>query len=170
MNDAASLARKTAGPAISSGLAQRLSADVATVEGPATGSSHRVRFSSVAVQPGQSALTRTPAVPHSTARDFVSETSPALAAPYGVISGEAARPATDATLITTPVPRSSRWPANAWQTYTAELRLSWISLSQPDSRRSRKGTMKLDPPALFTTMSTAPSSSIAAATAPATAS
>ena len=40
-----------------------------------------------------------------------------------------------------------------------------MSLSQPDSRRSRKLTMKFDPPALFTTMSTCPSWSIAAATA-----
>src|SRR5215471_889836 len=141
---------------------------LAIVAGPATGSSHRLRFRSVAVHPGHSALTRTPSAAHSTASDLVSEISPAFAAPYGVISGDDATPATDATLITEPLPRSSRWPANAWQTYTAEVRLSLISLSQPERRRSRKGTIKFEPPALFTTMSTWPSPSTAAATASAT--
>jgi hypothetical protein len=42
----------------------------------------------------------------------------------------------------------------AWHTYMAESRFSRMSLSQPVSLRSRNGTMKLDPPALFTTMST----------------
>src|SRR5580658_4482874 len=154
MKDDASLARNTAGPAISSGLPHRPIGTVAMVAGPAVGSSHRLRLRSVAVQPGQSALTRTPSRPHSTASDFVSEISPAFAAPYGVSSGDEATPATDATLITDPCPRSSRWPANAWQTYTAESRFSRISLSQPSSRRSRKGTMKLEPPALLTTTST----------------
>src|SRR5215469_647463 len=110
MNDDASLARKTAGPAISSALAHRFIADVATVAGPTTGSSHSARFSSVAVQPGHNALTLTPASPHSAASVLVREISPALAAPYGLISGAAATPATDATLITEPCPRSSRWP------------------------------------------------------------
>src|SRR5215470_4592646 len=112
----ASLARKTAGPAISSARAQRRIGTVATVPGPATGSSHRLRFRSVAVQPGHSAFTRTPFGAHSTASDLVSEISPAFAAPYGLISGDEATPATEATLITEPAPRSSRWPANAWHT------------------------------------------------------
>ena len=56
----------------------------------------------------------------------------------------------------------------AWQTYMAESRFSRSSLSQPVSRRSRNGTMKLDPPTLFTTMSRQPSWSIAVATAAAT--
>src|SRR5215467_7512938 len=103
-------------PAISSARAHRRIGTLATVPGPATGSSHRLRFRSVAVQPGHSALTLTPSAAHSTASDFVREISPALAAPYGLISGEEATPATDATLITEPAPRSSRWLANAWQT------------------------------------------------------
>src|SRR5215472_1458056 len=135
--DDASLARNTAGPAISRAVAQRFIGTVATVAGPLTGSSHRLRLRSVAVQPGQSALTRTPSGAHSTASVLVSEISPALAAPYGLISGADATPATEATLITEPVPRSSKCAANAWQTYTAELRFSLISLSQPASRRSR---------------------------------
>src|SRR5271165_5069017 len=102
MNDEALLARNTAGPAISSGAAHRFIADEATVAGPSAGSSQSVRFRSVAVQPGHSALTRTPVSPHSIASVFVSEISPAFDAPYGPISGEAARPATDATLITEP--------------------------------------------------------------------
>ena len=116
MYDDASLARNTAGPAISSARPQRCIGTLAIVAGPAAGSSHRLRFRSVAVQPGQSAFTRTPSPPHSTASDFVSEISPALAAPYGDRIGDAATPATEATLITEPEPRSSRWPANAWQT------------------------------------------------------
>src|SRR5262249_2446068 len=87
MYDDASLARNTAGPAISSALAQRCIGTVAIVAGPVTGSSHRLRFRSVAVQPGHSALTLTPSAAHSTASDFVREISPALAAPYGLISG-----------------------------------------------------------------------------------
>ena len=43
-----------------------------------------------------------------------------------------------------------------------------MSLSQPASRRSRKGTAKLEPPALFTTMSTCPRALIAAAIASST--
>jgi hypothetical protein len=138
------------------------------VAGPAVSSSHRLRFSSVAVQPGHSALTRTPSAAHSTASDLVSDTSPALAAPYGARNGAALTPATEATLITEPVPRSTRCRPAAWQTYMAESRFSRSSLSQPVSRRSRNGTMKLDPPALFTTMSRQPSWSIAVATAAAT--
>ena len=68
------------GRAIAVALAQA-GADVAIVAGPETGSSHRLRFRSVAVQPGHSALTRTPSAAHSTASDLVSEISPALAAP-----------------------------------------------------------------------------------------
>ena len=60
--------------------------------GPAVSSSHRLRLSSVAVQPGHSALTRTPSAAHSTASDLVSEISPALAAPYGDRNGAAAHP------------------------------------------------------------------------------
>ena len=67
--------------------------------------------------------------------------------------------------MTEPVPRPTRWPPTAWQTYMAESRFSLMSLSQPDSRMSRNGTAKLAPPALFTTMSTCPSRSMAAATA-----
>src|ERR1700733_11041104 len=102
MYDDASLARNSAGPAISSADAHRPIGVVAIVAGPRTGASQSVRFSAVAVQPGHSALTRTPPGAHSTASDFVSEISPALAAPYGDIVGEAAIPATDATLITDP--------------------------------------------------------------------
>src|SRR6266702_1258499 len=119
MYEDASLARKTAGPATSSARAQRCIGTPATVAGPATGSSHRFRFRAVAVQPGQSALTRTPSAAHSTASDLVSEIRPAFAAPYGDSSGDEATPATEATLITEPLLRSSRWPANAWHTYTA---------------------------------------------------
>src|SRR5260370_42466547 len=108
MYDEASLARNTAGPAISCGRAPRFIGTVATVPGPATGSSHRFRFRSVAVQPGQRALTLTRFGAHSTASVFVSEISPALAAPYGLISGAEATPATEATFTTEPEPRSSR--------------------------------------------------------------
>ncbi len=168
MYDDAALARNTAPPAISSGWAQRRIGTVATVAGPAVSSSHRLRFSAVAVQPGHSALTRTPSAAHSTASDLVSEISPALAAPYGARNGAALTPATEATLMTEPVPRSTRCRPAAWQTYMAESRFSRSSLSQPVSRRSRNGTMKLDPPALFTTMSRQPSWSIAVATEAAT--
>ena len=72
--------------------------------------------------------------------------------------------------MTEPVPRPTRWPPTAWQTYMAESRFSRRILSQPGSRRSRNGTAKLDPPALFTTMSMCPSRPIAAATAASTAS
>ncbi len=78
-------------------------------------------------------------------------------APYGARNGAALTPATEATLITEPAPRSTRCGPAAWQTYMAESRFSRSSLSQPVSRRSRNGTMKLDPPALFTTMSRQPS-------------
>ena len=56
--------------------------------------------------------------------------------------------------MTEPLPRSTRCGPMAWHTYMAESRFSRMSLSQPVSLRSRNGTMKLDPPALFTTMST----------------
>ncbi len=153
MYEDASLARKTAGPDISSARPHRRIGTVATVAGPAVSSSQRLRFRSVAVQPGHRALTRTPSAPHSTASDLVSEIRPALAAPYGARNGAALTPATDATLMTEPLPRSTRCGPAAWHTYMAESRFSRISLSQPVSRRSRNGTMKLDPPALFTTMS-----------------
>src|SRR5215469_17188993 len=104
MKDEASLARKTAGPAISSALPQRAIGTLAMVAWPPSGESHRSRFRSVAVQPGHSALTRTPVRPHSTASVFVSETTAALAAPYGARNGAAAMPATEATLITEPTP------------------------------------------------------------------
>ena len=56
--------------------------------------------------------------------------------------------------MTEPWPRSARCGPIAWHTYTAEVRLSRISLSQPGTRRSMNGATKLDPPALLTTMST----------------
>jgi hypothetical protein len=43
--------------------------------------SHSMRLRSVAVQPGQSAFTRTPARPYSLASVLVSDTTAALAAP-----------------------------------------------------------------------------------------
>ena len=98
----------------------------------------------------------------------MSEIRPALAAPYGDRNGEPISPATDATLMTVPWPRSTRCPPTAWQTYMAESRFSRMSLSQPGSRRLRNGTAKLDPPALFTTMSMWPSRPSAVATASAT--
>src|ERR1035437_6423288 len=55
----------------------------------------------------------------------------------------------EAHVCVKPAPRSTRWPPIAWQTYTAESRLSSMSFSQPDSRRSRNAAMKFDPPALF---------------------
>jgi hypothetical protein len=53
----------------------------ATVDFPAASSPHRLRFRSVAVQPGHSALTRTPWAAHSAASVLVSAIKPALAAP-----------------------------------------------------------------------------------------
>src|SRR6202034_3566355 len=76
-------ARKTAGPAISSARPQRAIGTLTIVAAPPSGVSHMLRFRSVAVQPGQSALTRTPLRPHSTARVLVSPTTAALAAPGG---------------------------------------------------------------------------------------
>src|SRR5215472_10308449 len=136
MYEAASLARNTAGPAISSGWPQRCMGTLATVAGPALSSPHRLRFSSVAVQPGQSALTRTPCPAHSTASDLVSDTTAALAAPYGEIIGAAARPPTEATLMTEPEPRSSRCAATARQTYATKVAFSLMILSQPAMRSS----------------------------------
>src|SRR5262249_10360861 len=69
----APLARKTAGPVTSSARPQRPIGTVATVAFPAVSSSHRLRLSSVAVQPGHRALTRTPCAAHSTASVLVSE-------------------------------------------------------------------------------------------------
>ena len=40
--------------------------------------------------------------------------------------------------MTEPVPRPTRWPPIAWQTYMAESRLSLMSLSQPGSRRIKE--------------------------------
>src|SRR5262249_13921332 len=161
MKEEASLARKIAGPAISSGLPQRPMGTLAIVAWPPSGESHRTRFSSVAVQPGQSAFTRTPARPHSLASVLVSETTAALAAPYGAKNGAAARPATEAMLITEPPPRAVMCAPAAWQIRMVASRLSRSTFSQPGSRRSRNGTMKLEPPALLTTTSRWPSRSIA---------
>ena len=47
---------------------------------------------------------------------LVTEMTPALAAPYGIRPGAADKPATDATLITEPPPRSRRCAPAAWQT------------------------------------------------------
>src|SRR5437763_2219736 len=146
MYDGASLARKVAGPVISSTLAQRCIGTVAIVALDAVSSAHRPRLSSVAVQPGHSALTRTPWLAHSAASVLVSEISPALAAPYGASAGDAIRPAMEATLMTEPWPRLTRWPPSAWHTYTADVRLSLMILSQPGSLRSRNGTAKFEPP------------------------
>src|ERR1700729_765932 len=96
MKLAASLARKTAGPAISSALPQRPIGTVAIVAAPPSGESHMARFRSVAVQPGQSALTRTPLRPHSTARVLVSPTKGGVGAPPGGGGGGTGAPATEA--------------------------------------------------------------------------
>src|ERR1022692_988754 len=108
MYDEASLARKTAGPAISSARPQRCIGTFPIVAGPPCGASQRLRVSWGAVQPGHSALTRTPLPPHSTASVLDSEIRAAFAAPYGEMSGADATPATDATLMIEPWPRSSR--------------------------------------------------------------
>src|SRR5581483_5912618 len=113
---------------------------VAIVAFDAVSSSHRPRLRSVAVQPGHSALTRTPEAAHSAASVLVSEISPALAAPYGASIGDAIRPAMDATLMTEPSPRFTRWLPSAWHTNTADVRFSLMILSQPGRRRSRNGT------------------------------
>src|SRR5215472_12871005 len=70
--------------------------------------------------------------------------------------------------MTEPERRSSKCPATARQTNATEVAFSLMILSQPASRRSANGTMKLVPPALFTTMSMWPSCSMAEATAAAT--
>ena len=75
-----------------------------------------INVASVAVQPGHSAFIRMPDGAHSTASVLVTEMTPALAAPYGIRPGAADRPATDATLITEPPPRSRRCAPAAWQT------------------------------------------------------
>src|SRR5262249_57614874 len=125
-----------AGPVISPARPQRPIGTEATVAFPAVSSSHRLRLRSVAVQPGHRALTRTPCAAHSTASVLVSEIRPALAAPYGDRNGEPIRPATEATLMTEPVPRPTRWPPMAWQTYMADSRFSLLSLSHPPTRIS----------------------------------
>ena len=53
----------------------------------------------------------------------------------------------------------------AWQIHIVASRLSLSTLSQPDWRMSRNGVTKLEPPALFTTMSSWPSSLSAVRTA-----
>jgi hypothetical protein len=116
MKDEASLARNTAGPAISSGRPQRPIGTLAMTDWPPSGAVRRISFRSVAVQPGHSALTRIPAGAHSTARVLVTEMTAALEAPYGMRPGVADMPATDATLITEPRPRSRRCAPTAWQT------------------------------------------------------
>src|ERR1700726_3572362 len=116
MEDEASLARKTAGPAISAGRPQRAIGTFAMVDRPPSGPSHRFRFSSVAVQPGHSALTRIPDAAHSTARVLVTEMTAALAAPYGMRPGALELPATEATLMTEPRPRSRMCAPAAWRT------------------------------------------------------
>src|SRR5437764_6857296 len=123
MYDDASLARNTAGPAISSGRPHRPIGTPCIIIAETASSSHRSRLSSVAVQPGHSALTRTPAGPHSIASDRVMETTAALLAPYGLTNGAPASPATDATLTTEPDFRSSRCGPTAWQTCTTESTL-----------------------------------------------
>src|ERR1700733_43873 len=106
MKLAASLARKTAGPAISSARPQRPIGTLAIVAAPPSGGSHMTRFRSVAVQPGQSALTRTPLPPPPPGGVLVRPTAAALAALEGARNGPPARPATEARLITEPVPRA----------------------------------------------------------------
>src|SRR5580704_18635946 len=89
MYDEASLARNTAGPAISAGRPQRPIGTFAIVDRPPSGPSHRFRFRSVAVQPGHSAFTRIPDAAHSTARVLVTDMTAALEAPYGLRPGHA---------------------------------------------------------------------------------
>src|SRR6185312_5710058 len=126
--------------------------------------SQRVRLRSVAVQPGHSALTRTPVLAHSTASVRVSEISAALEAPYCAMAGVADNPATLATLITEPVRRSNRCGAAACSTCTAESTLSRITFAQPAKRSCGNGTITPLPPTLLTITSSSPSPSIAPAT------
>src|SRR5262249_60528906 len=129
------------------------------VPSPAVSPSHGLGLSPAGLHPGHRVLPGPPGAPPPPAGVLAGEIGPALAAPYGDRNGEPIRPATEATLMTEPVPRPTRWPPMAWQTYMAESRFSLMSLSQPGSRMSRNGTAKLAPPALFTTMSTRPSRS-----------
>ena len=64
-------------------------------------------------------------------------------------------------MITEPVPRAVMCAPAAWQIHIVVSRLSRSTLSQPDWRMSRKELTKLEPPALFTTMSSWPSSLMA---------
>src|SRR3954466_9805728 len=104
--DAASLARNTTAPAISSARAQRPIGTRAIIASLTSWFSHSARLRSVAVQPGQSALTRTPRLAHSIATDRVRLTTAALDAPYGVTPGDPPSPATAATLTTAPPRRA----------------------------------------------------------------
>src|SRR6266487_4571686 len=164
MNDDASEARNTAGPAISSARPHRPIGMVESRPADACSSAQRLRFSSVAVHPGHSAFTRTPLVAHSTASDLVSEITAAFDAPYGVSAGVAPSPATLARLITEARPAASRCPAAACSTCTVDSTFSRITFSQPVNRSWVNGTMNAVPPALLTTMSRPPMPRTAACT------
>jgi hypothetical protein len=96
-----------------------------------------MRCSSVAVQPGHSAFTRTPVRPHSVASVLVSDTTAALADPYGARNGAAASPATEAMLITHPPPRAVMCAPAAWQIHIVASRLSRSTLWRARARRAR---------------------------------
>src|SRR5215467_15212721 len=81
-------ARKIAAPANSSGSDHSPLGIRATTLSLYSGSSRPARLISVLIKPGAIALTRIPSSANASANDFVSETTPVLAAPYAGARGD----------------------------------------------------------------------------------
>ena len=79
--------------------------------------------------------------PHASASDLVRLMTAALDAPYGTRVGVPLSPATDATLMTDPVRRSSMCRPTACVRWTIESTLRRMTFSQPEKRSSVNGPM-----------------------------
>src|SRR5262249_35864177 len=153
---AASDARNSAGPAISSGWAIRpWKLDCAICS---CASGVFLRIISVSTAPGASAFTRMPSGANSSAIERVKDNSAAFVAPYVAMNGEGRNAPAEITLMTAAAGLSRRWGSASWTRKTGPRRFTSIAFSYAAGvkvpRSSRSGVA-----ALFTTMSSRPSSS-----------
>src|SRR5579872_1544200 len=118
---------------------------------------------SVFTQPGQTALTRTPHPPHSTARVRVIPIKPCLETLYASRSAMPKSPAIDATLTMLPCLRSSMPRPASRHSRNGPVRLTSSTCCQSSRVVSSAGRWKLTP-ALFTSTSIRPHSARTRAT------
>src|SRR5260370_15527873 len=106
-------------------------------------------FKSVRNTPGHKELTQPPRNAHSTARDFVSATPPALLAEYAATSKMPTKEDNDAILMMRPYSRSIICLPNTLQARSVPLRFVSMIAFHSDSGKSSVGK-RLVRPAQFT--------------------